>query len=82
MHDLNLQTPCFRRPYGFWLAGLSALLLATAAPAQTSRQAEDGDAPVAATAQLTLDDLRTFTDGTTWRASTTRPCWNRPSAAC
>jgi carboxyl-terminal processing protease len=62
MHDLNLQTPCFRRPYGFWLAGLSALLLATAAPAQTSRQAEDGDAPVAATAQLTLDDLRTFTD--------------------
>jgi carboxyl-terminal processing protease len=45
-----------------WLAGLTALLLAAAAPAQTAGEPDGGDEPRPAQAQLTLDDLRTFTD--------------------
>jgi carboxyl-terminal processing protease len=44
------------------LIGLGALLLTAAAPAQTGRPEADGDTQPTATAQLTLDDLRTFTD--------------------
>jgi carboxyl-terminal processing protease len=56
------MTPHISQRLRFSLIGLGALLLTTAAPAQTGRPQADGDTPPTAAAQLTLDDLRTFTD--------------------
>ena len=56
------MTPHISQRLRFSLIGLGALLLTAAAPAQTGRPQADDDAPPTATAQLTLDDLRTFTD--------------------
>ena len=60
--DLKLRTSYINRLAGFWLACLGALLTPTAALAQTGGQPANGDAPPSSQAQLTLDDLRTFTD--------------------
>jgi len=56
------MTPHISQRLRFSLIGLGALLLTAAAPAQTGRPEADGDTQPTATAQLTLDDLRTFTD--------------------
>ena len=57
-----MRTSYINRLAGFWLACLGALLTPTAALAQTGGQPANGDAPPSSQAQLTLDDLRTFTD--------------------
>ena len=62
MHESNRKTACSSRAPRLWLAGLSALLMTTAAAADTRPAPADGEAAAAAPAQLTLDDLRTFTD--------------------
>jgi len=56
------MTPHISQRLRFSLIGLGALLLTAAAPAQTGGPEADGDTQPTATAQLTLDDLRTFTD--------------------
>jgi len=57
-----LRTTDIKRLAAFWLACLGALLTPIAALAQTGGQPANGDAPPSSQAQLTLDDLRTFTD--------------------
>jgi carboxyl-terminal processing protease len=59
---LNFRTTCIRQSVAFWLACLSTLLAPTAALAQTGGQAASEEASPSPQAQLTLDDLRTFTD--------------------
>jgi len=62
MHESNFKTVRFSRASRVWLAGLGALLLATAAAAETPPSPADAEPAAAPAAQLTLDDLRTFTD--------------------
>jgi carboxyl-terminal processing protease len=62
MQNLNFRTSHTMRSIAFWLACLGALLAPAAALAQSGEQAADDDAQGLTQAQLTLDDLRTFTD--------------------
>lgn len=59
---MNFRTTYIKRSAGFWLACLGAMLTPGAALAQTGGQPANEEVPPSSQAQLTLDDLRTFTD--------------------